>query len=48
MTDQTNDCTNIQIGESMTFIKVSSRSMGEDLLLGAAMTQKQLLHQKIK
>ena len=45
MTDQSMDTTNAQLGEPMSFIRVTYRSMGEWLLTGAEITQSQLHHQ---
>lgn len=41
-TDQ--DATRVQLGESMGFVEVASRSVGEWLLNGAEMTQRPLHH----
>jgi hypothetical protein len=43
-TDQSTNTTKVQLGEPMSFIGVASRNMGERLLTGAEMTQRQLHH----
>ena len=44
-TDQSTDTTKVQLGEPMSFIGVTYRNMGEELLIGTEMTQRQLHHQ---
>lgn len=39
-TDQSEDVTKVQIGESLNFIRVTYRDMGDELLTRAEMTQK--------
>lgn len=42
MTDQSRDTTKVELGEPMSFTGVIYRHMGEGLLTGAYMTQRQL------
>ena len=44
MTDQSLDTTQVQLGEPVSFIEVTYRNMGEELLIGSEMTQRQLHH----
>ena len=44
-TDQSTTITKVQLGESIHFIGVTYRNMGEGLLIGAELTKRQLLHQ---
>lgn len=44
-TDQSAHTTKVLLGEPMGFIGVTYRNMGEGLLTGAEMTQRQLHHQ---
>jgi hypothetical protein len=45
MTDRDMDTTKVQLDEPMSFIGFTYRSMGEGLLTGTEMTQRQLHHQ---
>ena len=41
------DTIQVQLGEPMSFIGILHKNMGEKLLTGAEMTQKQLHHQSL-
>lgn len=45
MADQNMDTTKVQLDEPMSFIGFTYRSMGEGLLTGTEMTQKELNYQ---
>lgn len=46
MTDQSTDITKVQFGEPVSFVGVTYKNMGESLLLGGEITQRQLNHQR--
>lgn len=46
MTDESTDITKVQFGEPVSFVGVTYRNMGESLLIGGEITQRQLNHRR--